>query len=322
MIPASTLSSLTEEDREALLSRAVSVARSRSSTEMQRISRSSSNLQRPSSTSTTTTSSSSSSLLRPSSPLSTTASLLSSLLSTSSSPSSSISLPISHPLQSLPCSSCGRLSTITCGKCYLYNYCGIDCLQIAWQGYVKCANWSTNTWCACTYCFGKSSGRSISTDSDRLRRCHREVCRRLIQGVPASIRAKAGLGEPHSLAMIGDYFRTRDDDPDFVKAAEFYKRAALKGDAKAMFYLGLFHKNGTGVKVDTQLTINYWTRSAGKGANGLAQYHLGLAYLHGDILPTNLNEARRWLTLALMTESVDKETINSALTLCKAKLKE
>jgi len=300
MVPASLLSSLNEDERDAILTRAVSVARSRSSTGFLR------------------NTSSSSSSIPPSSPLSTTSSS-SSLSSSSLSPSpmaSSSSMPF-HMLKSLPCSTCGRPSSVTCGKCYIYNYCGLDCLQIAWQGYVKCPKWGTESWCACTYCYGKSMGRSISTEPERLRRCHREVCSRLVQGVPANIRAKAGLGEANSLSIIGDYFRTRSGDPDFVKAAEFYKQAASIGDAKSMYYLGLFHRYGTGVKLDTQLTIHYWFKSAGKGANALAQYELGLAYLNGDILPTNLQEAHRWLTLALTSGSVDKESINAALALCK-----
>ena len=189
---------------------------------------------------------------------------------------------------------------------------------MAWQGYVKCKNFGTEKYCACTYCSGKSTGRSISTDPIRLKKSHKEVCRRLSEGVSASIRAKAGLGEANSLSLIGDYFRTRDDDPDNEKAAEFYKKAAINGDAKGAFYLGLFYKNGMGVKINPQLMIHYWIKAAGQGANADAQYHLGLEYLVGETVSINLNEAKRWLTLASISSSssIDREKLKEALALC------
>ena len=236
-----------------------------------------------------------------------------------SSSSQSQSIPLTSTTTYISCASCGRQSTITCGKCLLYNYCSNDCLQTSWQGYVKCINFGTEKFCACTYCYGKSIGRSISTDPIRFKKSHKEVCRRLSQGVSATIRAKAGLGEANSLSLIGDYFRTRDDDPDFVKSAEFYKRAASKNDAKAAFYLGIFYKKGLGVKINPDLMIHYWIKAAGEGANADAQYYLGLEYISGENVPCNLKEAKRWLTLASISSSsssIDKEKLKEALTLC------
>lgn len=63
-------------------------------------------------------------------------------------------------------------------------------------------------------------------------------------------------------------------------AAELYKEAAAKGDARAMNYLAVCYENGAGVPRDVKHAVVLYKQAVGK-RNARAMSNLGLCYEHG-----------------------------------------
>ena len=80
------------------------------------------------------------------------------------------------------------------------------------------------------------------------------------------------------------------------KAAKIYKRAVELGDTDAMNSLGLMYMTGE-FKLDKKKAVQLFRMAADRG-QAVAQKNLGLAYWTGEGCSQDLDEARRWLTLA------------------------
>jgi hypothetical protein len=80
------------------------------------------------------------------------------------------------------------------------------------------------------------------------------------------------------------------------KATKIYKRAVELGNVEAMLNLGCMYMNGD-FKLDKKKAVQLWRMAADRG-QAAAQKNLALAYWKGDGCSQDLDEARRWLTLA------------------------
>ena len=68
---------------------------------------------------------------------------------------------------------------------------------------------------------------------------------------------------------------------DINKAVYWYKKAAAKGEASALYHLGAMYSRGLGVHQSHKKAFKLYTKSAEKG-RAIAQYHLGLMYENGE----------------------------------------
>jgi TPR repeat protein len=86
----------------------------------------------------------------------------------------------------------------------------------------------------------------------------------------------------NELAETGDdyNFGRKDITIDYVRAVEFYKRAAAMGHIRAQYNLGWMYENGRGVTEDDKLAVD-WFRKAAEQGYARAQYYLGVMYANG-----------------------------------------
>ena len=96
------------------------------------------------------------------------------------------------------------------------------------------------------------------------------------------------------LSAIGDGWHRLGDDK---KAAEWFRRAAQQGFARAQYNLGVLYTNGDGVPQDPSQAAQ-WFRRAADQEDAKAQYNLGLLYAKGVGVPQDYREAYVWFTLA------------------------
>ena len=83
----------------------------------------------------------------------------------------------------------------------------------------------------------------------------------------------------------------------FTEAAEFYQKAADKGDNEARFILGSYYEEGKGVTKDLQKAMHFYLLAA-KENYAKAQNNLGWMYLHGIGATPDPKQAKYWLSLA------------------------
>ena len=112
------------------------------------------------------------------------------------------------------------------------------------------------------------------------------------------IRRNAEADVPEAITHLAGCYE--DGDYGLVKsakkAAKIFKRAVELGDTQAMLNLGCLYMNGE-FKLDKKKALQLWRMAADRG-QAAAQKNLGLAYWTGRGCSPDLDEARRWLTLA------------------------
>ena len=85
---------------------------------------------------------------------------------------------------------------------------------------------------------------------------------------------------------------------DYEGAAMFYKRAAEMGHARAQCSYGKCLYIGSGVAKNPAGAFAWFAKAAEQNLD-IAQYNLGIMYLKGVYVEKNLDEARRFFTLAM-----------------------
>ncbi len=106
------------------------------------------------------------------------------------------------------------------------------------------------------------------------------------------IEAAAKKGSTLAAKYIGAsyYFGKRGKKKDYKKAKFYYMAAAQKGDAKALYHLGLMYNFGYGVKKDKRKAIQWYRKSLAKGYYN-AYLQLGRLYsLNREIEPKSIIE--------------------------------
>ena len=90
---------------------------------------------------------------------------------------------------------------------------------------------------------------------------------------------------------------------DYVKAAEWYRKAADQNHSLAQFNLGIMHEAGQGVPRDDREAVVWFGKAARQGDAG-AQFHLGQSHYRASQsgLPQDAAESRieayKWYHLA------------------------
>ena len=81
---------------------------------------------------------------------------------------------------------------------------------------------------------------------------------------------------------------------DLKKAAEFYKKSAGHGYAKAQYKLAMAHYQGKGVSKDYTIAAK-WLKKAAIQDNAQAQLQLGIFHYHGYGVLKSYKEAVYWI---------------------------
>jgi TPR repeat protein len=84
---------------------------------------------------------------------------------------------------------------------------------------------------------------------------------------------------------------------DPIKAADWFREAAIQGDANAQYNLGVLYEKGLGVRQDDVRAL-LWYHSAAEQSHPVAQLNLGTLYAEGRGIPLSYEEARRWFQAA------------------------
>src|SRR5262249_2536798 len=93
---------------------------------------------------------------------------------------------------------------------------------------------------------------------------------------------------------------------DFAKACGWYEKAADKGSADAMFFLGGLYYNGQGVTRDYAKARGWYEKAADKGSAD-AMVNLGVLYENGQGVTRDYAKARGWYEKA-----ADKDNAEAA----------
>ncbi|ELA4930042.1 sel1 repeat family protein [Vibrio vulnificus] len=101
----------------------------------------------------------------------------------------------------------------------------------------------------------------------------------------------AEKGDANALYSLGVMnFEGEGVEQDQKKANQYYLAAAEKGNAEAMFQLAFSYNDGLGVTQDFKVA-NHWFASAAELGHSLATYNLGVSYLDGEGVQTDCKKA-------------------------------
>ena len=106
---------------------------------------------------------------------------------------------------------------------------------------------------------------------------------------------RADAGDRSAMRLLADaYYAGRDGaEQDFARAADWYRRLAKAGDARAQTSLGLMYARGYGVQKNLAEAHRWWNFAAAQNDPG-AQYNLGLTYIRGEGVAADPARAARW----------------------------
>ena len=108
-----------------------------------------------------------------------------------------------------------------------------------------------------------------------------DACRSAIASYPGTARFEFQLGR--ALLIVGSH----------LQAFEQFKKAADKGYASAMAYLGIMYQSGDGIAQDYKLAAEWYHKAAEKG-DAFAMTRLGLAYEKGEGVAQDYTQAFEW----------------------------
>lgn len=100
----------------------------------------------------------------------------------------------------------------------------------------------------------------------------------------------AQTGDAEAMTNVGEiYERGMGVEPDYVKAAEWYQKAADKGYSRAIFNLGTLYEQGLGVEQDQLKALNLYRQASGLSEDSLI--YTSAAQREQDVLRKELETA-------------------------------
>jgi TPR repeat protein len=127
-------------------------------------------------------------------------------------------------------------------------------------------------------------------------------------GIDPALVARANAGDTAAEVRVGEcYAAGQGVARDLTQAAEWYRRAAEKGDMAGELRLAaLYRDGGKGFPRQMDQAAEWYRRAAEQGDAG-AQGTLGLLYSIGQGVPQDFAEAYYWLDLAAAAEGPMQE---------------
>jgi TPR repeat protein len=126
--------------------------------------------------------------------------------------------------------------------------------------------------------------------------------------IDPALLAKANAGDAAAQVLMGESYATGKGVPrDLNQAAEWYRKAAGKGDLSAELHLAaLYRDGGKGFPRDMEQAAGWYRKAAEQGDVG-AQATLGLLYSLGQGVAKSDVEAYFWLDLAASVKGPKQE---------------
>jgi uncharacterized protein len=122
---------------------------------------------------------------------------------------------------------------------------------------------------------------------------------------PTDPLAQVRLGDKYT---SGTWTIAKNDE----SAADWYRKAALQGDAEGQYHLGLCYDRGLGVPKNTILALDWYNKAARQG-NSSAQYELGTCYRLAKGVAPDLCKAYMWFNLAAASGSENAREAREAV---------
>jgi uncharacterized protein len=117
--------------------------------------------------------------------------------------------------------------------------------------------------------------------------------------VDPGLLARANSGDISALVAVGDcYAEGKSVARDYRQAADWYLKAAEKGDVAAEMHLAALYRDGAKNFPRDMAQAANWYRKAAEQGDATAQGTLGTLYFMGQGVAQNYIEAYYWLDLA------------------------
>jgi Sel1 repeat len=130
-----------------------------------------------------------------------------------------------------------------------------------------------------------------------------------LSGIEAALLAKANAGDAASQVAAGECYAAGKDVPrDLKAAAEWYRKAADKGDVAGEMHLAALYRDGGGKTFPRDMVqAAEWYRKAAEQGDVTAQGILGTLYSMGQGVPLSYPDAYYWLDLAAHVKGPNQE---------------
>jgi TPR repeat protein len=126
--------------------------------------------------------------------------------------------------------------------------------------------------------------------------------------IDPALLAKANAGDPASQVLVGEcYASSSSVTRDLKLAAEWYRKAADKGDTSGEMHLAALYRDGGKNFPRDMAQAAVWYRKAAEQGNVTAQATLGVLYSIGQGVPRSDVEAYYWLDLAAAVKGPDQQ---------------
>ena len=110
-------------------------------------------------------------------------------------------------------------------------------------------------------------------------------------------RKAAMQGDARAAFNMGVIYEKEDMVRDYKLALRWYNVAAHRCSTKAMVNIGAMYAQGMGVFQNKKKALR-WNRRAAEFGDRYAQYKVGLRYWDQEVIPQDLEHAYMWLSLA------------------------
>jgi TPR repeat protein len=127
-------------------------------------------------------------------------------------------------------------------------------------------------------------------------------------GVDPALLAKANAGDAAAQVLVGEsYAAGKGVEQDLKQAAEWYRKAAEKGDVAGERHLAVLYRDGGKNFPRDMAQAAEWFRKAAEQGDVNAQATLGTLYSIGQGVAQNYIEAYYWLYLAAAVKGPKQE---------------
>jgi len=134
------------------------------------------------------------------------------------------------------------------------------------------------------------------------------------KAVDLDIEEMAEAGDKYACTCLGEMYRIGHGvDQDYLRAVEWYCKAAEQGHAIAQYYLGVMYHYGRGVDKNHLIAVE-WFRKAAEQGHSIAQRKLGLMYEYGYGDDKNKSTAVEWYRKAAEQGDADAQRYLYCLT--------
>jgi len=107
---------------------------------------------------------------------------------------------------------------------------------------------------------------------------------------------KASLGSRVAMREYGEWLESKGNNEEYRESKSWYKKAAEKGDSRAMYFLAMCY--GGGIHPSPEAV--YWFTKGAEAGDPSCMSRLSVAYANGYLgLPNDPKLAKKWADAAL-----------------------